>query len=84
MTDSIQRCLVYGINFFDTAEVYGAGLCDTFMGNAFKELNVKRENIVVTAKIFWESFDLNNMPVNSIGLSRKHIIEGLRNSLKRL
>ena len=77
-TDSIKKCLEYGVNFFDTAEFYGYGQAETQMGLAFKELNVKREDIVVATKIFWHP------GVNGIGLSRKHIIEGTKNSLKRL
>jgi len=50
------------------------------MGRAFKELNLPREELVVTTKIFKAS--VTN--VNDEFLSRKHIIEGLRNSLKRL
>jgi len=49
------------------------------MGKAFKELNIPREEIVVTTKLF----KLGDGP-NSGFLSRKHIVEGLRNSLKRL
>jgi len=49
------------------------------MGNAFKELNIVREDIVVSTKLFWGTSD-----VNGRGLSRKHIIEGARASLKRL
>jgi len=49
------------------------------MGQAFKELAVARDEIVVATKIFW-----GGSKVNSLGLSRKHIIEGTRKSLKRL
>ena len=49
------------------------------MGNAFKELNLRREDLVVSTKIY-----KIGSGVNDTFLSRKHIIEGLRNSLKRL
>jgi aryl-alcohol dehydrogenase-like predicted oxidoreductase len=49
------------------------------MGRAFKELNLPREEIIVSTKLF--KFGPNE---NDGCLSRKHIIEGLRNSLKRL
>ena len=52
-TNAIKKCLDYGVNFFDTAEVYGGGLAETQMGIAFKELGVKREDIVVSTKIFF-------------------------------
>lgn len=69
-----------GVNFFDTAEVYGAGVAETCMGRAFKELNIPREDIVVSTKMYRISNDYPNAQF----LSRKHIIEGLKNSLKRL
>lgn len=53
------------------------------LGNSFKELAVKREEIVVSTKIFWFS-EQKGITVNHVGLSRKHIIEGLKGSLKRL
>ena len=52
-TQSIKKCLDYGINFFDTAEGYGHGTAETLLGVAFKELGVKREEIVVSTKIFF-------------------------------
>jgi len=55
------------------------------MGNAFKELKVKREEIVVTTKLFFLGVGQKGLAgINSKGLSRKHVIEGLKNSLKRL
>lgn len=69
-----------GINFFDNAEFYGKGKVETLFGNAFKELNIPRENAVISTKVFWS----NSTSVNGCGLSRKHIIEGANASLKRL
>ena len=77
--DLVQKCLEKGINFFDTAEDYGLGKAEETLGKAFKALNIPREKIVVTTKIFACGTDPNDMLC-----SRKHIIEGLRNSLKRL
>ena len=77
--DSVKFCLEHGINFFDTAEVYGLGAGETSLGKALKELNVQREKIVVSTKIFRCGMDPNDS-----FLSRKHIIEGIKNSLKRL
>jgi voltage-dependent potassium channel beta subunit len=68
-----------GINFFDTAEIYGFGEGEATLGKALKKLNVPRETLVISTKIFKVG-----MGVNDGLLSRKHIIEGLRNSLKRL
>ena len=77
--DSVKYCLENGINYFDTAEIYGLGKAETTLGKAFKELKVPREKIVVSTKIF----KFGSEPNDGL-LSRKHIIEGLRNSLKRL
>jgi len=76
---AIKVCLEYGVNFFDTAEIYGAGNAELAMGKAFKELGVRREDIVVSTKIF----KCGN-GINDTFLSRKHIIEATNNSLKRL
>ncbi len=67
----------HGINFFDNAEGYAHGEAETLMGQAIKEF--RREDLVISTKIFWGG----NGP-NDTGLSRKHLIEGTKNSLKRL
>jgi voltage-dependent potassium channel beta subunit len=77
----IKQCLHYafdqGINFFDNAEVYANGQAEILMGEALKEF--RRESLIISTKIFWGG----NGP-NDVGLSRKHLIEGTKNSLKRL
>ena len=77
--DSVKFCLENGINFFDTAEAYGLGGAETSLGKALKELNVQREKVVISTKIYRCGMDPNDS-----FLSRKHIIEGVKNSLKRL
>jgi aryl-alcohol dehydrogenase-like predicted oxidoreductase len=69
-----------GINFFDTAEIYGMGEAETQMGQALKDLNVRRESVVISTKI-WKC---SPNGLNDQMMSRKHIVEGLQNSLKRL
>lgn len=66
-----------GINFFDNAESYAHGEAEILMGKAVKEF--RREDLVISTKIFWGG----NGP-NDTGLSRKHLLEGTKNSLKRL
>lgn len=66
-----------GVNFFDNAESYAHGEAEIIMGEVLKEF--KRSDVVVSTKIFWGG----NGP-NDTGLSRKHLIEGTKNSLKRL
>lgn len=66
-----------GINFFDNAEAYSHGDAETLMGKVLGDF--RREDLVLSTKIFWGG----NGP-NDTGLSRKHLIEGTKNSLKRL
>jgi voltage-dependent potassium channel beta subunit len=67
----------HGVNFFDNAESYAHGEAETLMGKALREF--RREDVIVSSKIFWGG----NGP-NDTGLSRKHLLEGTKNSLKRL
>jgi aryl-alcohol dehydrogenase-like predicted oxidoreductase len=67
------------VNFFDTAEIYATGAAETQLGIALKALNTERRNIVISTKLM----KCGN-GVNDSMLSRKHIIEGTRNCLKRL
>lgn len=76
-----------GINLFDNAEVYGNpyGEAERIMGCALKQLREedptkwRRSDLIITTKIFW-----GGLGVNEKGLSRKHVVEGLRASLARL
>jgi len=68
-----------GCNFFDNAEVYGGGEAEKVMGECLKKLNVDRSELVVSTKIFW-----GGKGVNQRGLSRKHVIEGMKAALGRL
>jgi voltage-dependent potassium channel beta subunit len=77
--DAMKLCFEAGVNFFDTAEIYGNGQAETIMGKAIKELGFKREEIVVSTKIF-----KCGQGVNDTFLSRKHIIEAIHNMLTRL
>lgn len=66
-----------GINFFDNAEAYAHGASETLMGKIIQDF--RREDLVISTKIFW-----GGQGPNDKGLSRKHLIEGCQNSLKRL
>jgi aryl-alcohol dehydrogenase (NADP+) len=74
----VKRALDAGINFFDTADVYSTGESERITGNLLKD--VKRENIVVATKVRGKMSD----DPNDQGLSRKHIMDSIDNSLKRL
>ncbi|KAG9236412.1 putative voltage-gated K channel beta subunit [Amylocarpus encephaloides] len=72
-----------GINFFDCAETYAGGESEKVMGEAIKKFGWKRNDIVVSTKIYWGVANGDNR-VNNVGLSRKHIIEGTKLALERL
>lgn len=67
-----------GVNYFDNAESYSGGQSEVIMGHALKELGWRREDYILSTKIFW-----GGKGPNDTGLSYKHIIEGVNNSLKR-
>ena len=77
----IGRALDAGINFIDTADVYSEGRSETITGQALRNLRVARENVVVATKVYGET---GTKGVNSRGMSRVHIMEGVKASLQRL
>jgi len=79
--DCLQAAWDNGINFFDTAETYANGESEVEMGAALKELAWPRDEYVLSTKIF---FGTGRKEPNTRGLSWKHIVEGLKSSLKRM
>jgi voltage-dependent potassium channel beta subunit len=79
--ECMQAAWDHGINFFDTAEVYANGQCEVEMGQALKELDWPRDEYVLSTKVF---FGTGRKEPNTRGLSRKHVVEGLKSSLERL
>ncbi len=67
-----------GINFFDIADFYAFGKAEEMMGAVLAEL--PRHTLVISSKAFWPMSD----DVNDRGLSRKHIMESIDKSLKRI
>merc|ERR1719159_2179572 len=82
----MKKAYEMGINTFDNAETYAEGKAETVMGacirRGIEEGVWRRDDLVIITKIFFGSDGVNT--ANSKGLSRKHIVEGTRNSLKRL
>ncbi|KAI8070362.1 voltage-dependent potassium channel, beta subunit [Gongronella butleri] len=78
-TDIMRVAFENGINFYDTAESHSGGQAQIDMGMAFRRLQWRRSDFVVATNLFW-----GGKGPNDRGLSRKHIIEGLTASLKRL
>ncbi len=76
----VRKALDGGINFFDTADVYSQGQSEEILGRALKDFAVPREEVVVATKVF---HPMGQDP-NQRGLSRKHIMHSIDNSLSRL
>src|SRR5918997_2869664 len=74
----LHRAFDQGINFFDTADKYRRGLAEEVYGRELKAF--RRQDVVLGTKVFLRMSD----NVNDRGLSRKHIFEGVHNSLRRL
>ena len=50
--ESIKVALSHGVNYFDTAEIYGLGTGETNLGKAMKELGITRKKVVISTKIY--------------------------------
>jgi aryl-alcohol dehydrogenase-like predicted oxidoreductase len=70
----IKKALDLGINFFDTANIYGNGTSEIFIGNSFKKFVKDRKDIIVATKVRW----------NEGALSKEAIMREIDGSLKRL
>ena len=75
----IARAIEHGINFFDTADMYSVGVSEEVVGRALKEY-AARDQIVIATKAFWP---MGKGP-NDRGLSRKHLLDAIDASLRRL
>jgi aryl-alcohol dehydrogenase-like predicted oxidoreductase len=73
----MDQALEDGITFIDTANVYGGGLSETYIGQAIKG---KRDQYILATKVAMKMGD----GANQIGASRQHILTEIENSLKRL
>jgi len=74
----IVRAYESGINFYDIADVYSAGESEKLMGKVLAEF--PRHTLIISSKCFWPMSD----DVNDRGLSRKHIMESVNASLRRI
>ncbi|MEX2528676.1 MAG: aldo/keto reductase [Gemmatimonadota bacterium] len=75
----VRRAVEGGINFFDTADMYSRGASEEATGKLLKEFT-RRDEVVLATKVF---FPMSDAP-NRKGLSRKHIMDSVHDSLKRL
>src|SRR5271154_2300286 len=74
-----KSALEKGINFFDTADVYNEGVSEEITGKALRQFAPRDEGVIATKVNGVRGPDPNNK-----GLSRKHIMAGIDNSLRRL
>jgi aryl-alcohol dehydrogenase-like predicted oxidoreductase len=79
-TALVARALEAGVNFIDTADVYSEGLAETLLGNALKEIGVKRSDVVIATKAYGRM----GPGANDAGASRGHIMDAVQRSLERL
>jgi 1-deoxyxylulose-5-phosphate synthase len=75
----IKHALDAGINFFDTADYYSLGVSEEVVGRALRDFTT-RDAVVIATKVFYPI----KPHVNAGGLSRKHIMEAVDDSLERL
>lgn len=93
----LKHCYDNGLRTFDTADFYSNGLSERIIKEFLDHYSIKRETVVIMTKIFLpidETLDLRHKftlgeveeldLTNQRGLSRKHIIAGVKNSVERL
>lgn len=85
-----------GINTWDTADVYSNGASEQIIGKALKKYNIPRNRVVILSKCYFGVDQESSQPkiadlstndndwVNRVGLSRKHILDAVEDSVRRL
>ncbi|AQW21426.1 voltage-gated potassium channel [Lentilactobacillus curieae] len=76
--ESIKKAYNNGVNFFDCADTYSGGAAERFLGKTLKQF--PRKEIVLSSKVYFPT----GSGINDRGLSRKHIMESIDQSLKNL
>src|SRR6185503_4626517 len=76
----IRQALELGFNYFDTADMHSLGKSEEVLGCALKEFGPGRDRVIIAMKV---SSPMSDDP-NDRGLSRKHIMHSMDNSLRRL
>ncbi|HMQ63838.1 MAG TPA: aldo/keto reductase [Flavilitoribacter sp.] len=76
----VKKAVDGGINFIDTANVYSEGLSEEMTGKAIRNLGLNRDDLIIATKVRGKMGD----GPNDIGLTRKHILQQVDASLKRL
>jgi aryl-alcohol dehydrogenase-like predicted oxidoreductase len=76
----VEKSLAAGVNFIDTADVYSFGASERLLGQALRNLGVKRKDVVIATKVYGQ---MGEGP-NDRGASRGHIMDSVEASLERL
>lgn len=74
----VRRAVELGVNFIDLSDIYSKGKAEEVIGRTIASMT--RSDLVISSKLFWPMSD----HINDRGLSRKHIIESVEKSLKRI
>jgi len=74
----IHTALDMGVNFLDLADIYSQGRAEEVVGRVVRD--TKRSDLVISSKLFWPMSE----NVNDRGLGRKHIMESVEKTLKRI
>lgn len=80
-TALVKQAFDAGVNFFDTANVYGLGESETITGQAIRKLGLARDELVIATKAYGV---MKDKVVNAGGQSRYHLMHQLDASLQRL
>jgi aryl-alcohol dehydrogenase-like predicted oxidoreductase len=73
----MDYCFDHGVNFWDTADIYNSGESEKIVGKALKG---RRDDIILATKVFYPP----SKKLNDSGLSRRHIMQSIDGSLKKL
>ncbi|CAI2373180.1 unnamed protein product [Moneuplotes crassus] len=79
LIECMKKAWELGVNSFDTAVFYGDGAAERVLGRGLKAIGAEREDFVITTKLY-----RSGTGINDCALSRKHLTEGMKSSLKRL
>ncbi|WP_321388130.1 aldo/keto reductase [uncultured Enterococcus sp.] len=72
----LETAFAQGIDFFDHADIYGGGECETIFGKALKDSSISRDDIIIQTKC--------GIRKGMFDFSKEHIVESVEGSLKRL
>ena len=84
----LKQCYDAGLRTFDTADIYSAGNSERVIGKFLKQHNIPREDVVIMTKCYFRladrQGDSGKLQFNDKGLSRKHILDAVKDSVARL